>query len=166
MKISNKLFDEIIVNLAGEEVLELAKLLRDKKSLSEFKIAEILNLELNEVRNLLYKLYHINLVSFTKRKDLKKGWYVYYWIFKPKQLRFAYNKLNKQKLNKLKEIVNKEMNHTFFLCANGCLRLDFERALNYEYRCPECGSLMHHQDNSSIISKLNEQIKQLEDSIF
>lgn len=166
MKVSNKLFDEIIVNLVGEEVLELARLIKEKKNISEFKIAESLHKEINEVRNLLYKLYHINLVTFKKKKDIKKGWYIYYWTFKPKQLKFALNNLNKIKLAKKRELLDKEQNNSYFYCKNRCIKLEFEQALSYDYKCPECGSLMEYYDNRDVIQKLESEIKELEETIF
>ncbi len=166
MKVSNKLFDEIILNLVSEDVLDVARLIKDKKNLSEFKIAEILGKEVNEVRNLLYKLYQINLVTFSKKKDIKKGWYIYYWTFKPKQLKYALNNLNKIKLAKKKDLLEKEQNNSYFFCRNRCIRLDFEQALSYDYKCPECGALMEHYDNKPIINELESEIKELQDIIF
>ena len=89
MKLSNKLVEQVVTDVAGEDVIPLIKQLKNKKNVSEFKLAEALELEVNLVRNMLYRLYHANLVSFTRRKDKKKGWYIYYWTFRIKQIKYV-----------------------------------------------------------------------------
>jgi transcription initiation factor IIE alpha subunit len=67
MKLSNKLVEDVVTAVAGEDVLPLVKQLKNKKNVSEFKLAESLKLEVNVARNMLYRLYHANLVSFIRR---------------------------------------------------------------------------------------------------
>ena len=65
--------EKIIAELTGEKVLEIVKILKKKKNISEFRLAELIKKDVNETRNLLYQLYHLNLVSFTRKKTRKKG---------------------------------------------------------------------------------------------
>ena len=162
MKLSNKLIEEVVIEVAGEDVLPLIKLLKNKKNVSEFKLAESLKLEVNFVRNMLYRLYHANLVSFTRRKDKKKGWYIYYWTFKTKQIKHLAVTLKKQRIERLKDRLARENESNFFQCKNLCMRLDFEQAINFGFKCPECGELMNQQDNSDKIKEIEESIKALE----
>lgn len=162
MKLSNKLIEDTINAVAGSDVIELVKKLKNKKNVSEFKLAEALGLEVNQVRNMLYRLYHANLVSFTRKKDKKKGWYIYYWTFKLKQIKFIVTNLKKQRLEKLGERLTREQETNYFMCRNLCMRLDFERAIGFEFKCPECGELMQQEDNSELIEKIKKEISQLE----
>jgi len=73
----------VIEDVAGRDVLPLVSVLKGKKNVSEFTIAEELKEEINTIRNKLYRLYDSNLVEFTRKKDKKKGWYIYYWTFVP-----------------------------------------------------------------------------------
>ena len=77
----------VISDVAGEDVVPLVQSLKNKKNVSEFKLAENINKEVNVARNMLYRLYDHNLVSFIRRKDKKKGWYIYYWTFNLKKIR-------------------------------------------------------------------------------
>lgn len=165
MKLSNKLIEDVVVEVAGEDVLPLIKLLKNKKNVSEFKLAESLKLEVNFVRNMLYRLYHANLVSFTRRKDKKKGWYIYYWTFKTKQIKHLASSLKKQKFERLHDRLAREKDSNFFICKNNCMRLEFEQAINFNFKCPECGELMNQQDNSEKIKQIVAEIKQLEKDI-
>src|SRR3989338_5398664 len=138
MKLSNKLVEDVVAQVAGQDVLPLVRTLKNKKNISEFKIAEMINQEVNIVRNMLYRLYHANLVSFTRRKDKKKGWYIYYWTFRIKRVAFLGLQIKKEKLEKLLERLHREQASHFFICQNKCVRLDFEQATNFQFKCPEC----------------------------
>ena len=162
MKLSNKIADEVISEVAGEDVLPLVKALKNKKNVSEFKLAEDIKQEINTTRNMLYRLYDANLVSFTRKKDKQKGWYIYYWTFNPKRIVDLLHSMKNKKLAKLKEKLKREKSGQFFTCPNKCIRLDFEQATDFEYKCPECGSLLDQEDNSKKIGEIEKEIKQLE----
>ncbi|HLD89327.1 MAG TPA: transcription factor [Candidatus Nanoarchaeia archaeon] len=162
MKISNKVIEEMISEVAGEDTLVVVKTLKNKKNVSEFKLAEDINREVNETRNMLYRLYYVNLVTFIRKKDKKKGWYIYYWTFNNKILKYLIVNVKKKKLEKLKERLEREKKSNFFICTNKCIRLDFEQAIDFEYKCPECGQLMFEDDNSNKIGQLEKNIKELE----
>ena len=162
MKISNKIIEDVVIQIAGEDVIPLVNELKNKKNVSEFKLAEKLKEEINITRNMLYRLYHANLVSFTRKKDKQKGWYIYYWTFKNKQIKFLALELKKQRLEKMKERLSRESDGQFYMCATKCMRLNFDQAMDFNYKCPECGSLMEEHDNSKTKANLNEEIKKLE----
>ncbi|RMD58342.1 hypothetical protein D6825_01205, partial [Candidatus Woesearchaeota archaeon] len=165
MKISQKLVDEVVSELAGADVVPLVALLRNKTNVSEFLLAEKLDVEINLVRNMLYRLYDNSLVSFTRKKDKKKGWYIYYWTFNPKRVRELIVDIKKKKLRKLKERLMREKNNQFFICENECMRLDFEQAHDYKFKCPECGVLLNVQDNRKTIERLEKECEKAENEL-
>ncbi|MBN1385603.1 hypothetical protein JW968_01340 [Candidatus Woesearchaeota archaeon] len=162
MKLSNKIIEEVVTDIAGQDVMPLVKILRAKKNISEFKLAETLKQEVNETRNMLYRLYHRDLVSFARRKDKKKGWYIYYWNFNPKRVRFLMDEIMTGKLVRLQERLGREEEGFFFFCNNNCMRLDFDQASNFNFKCPECGAIMQHDDNVKKISELRSDISDIE----
>ncbi|RLE39077.1 hypothetical protein DRJ17_02165 [Candidatus Woesearchaeota archaeon] len=162
MRLSNKLIDEVIAEVAGEDVIPLVKAMKNKKNISEFKLAENIEREVNETRNMLYRLHNANLVTFIRRKDKKKGWYIYYWTFNAKRIKHLVFKLKKERVEKLKDRLIREKNHYFFSCSNKCIRLDFEQATEFEFKCPECGSLIEQEDNTLIIKNVEDEIFKLE----
>ena len=156
------MIEEVVTQIAGEDVMPLVNALKNKKNVSEFKLAEKLEEEINITRNMLYRLYHANLVSFVRRKDKTKGWYIYYWTFKNKQVKFLIKELKKQRLEKLKERLERESEGQFYMCNSKCMRLSFEQAVDFNFKCPECGSLMEEHDNNKTKDNLTEEIKKLE----
>ena len=72
MKIPDPSIQEAVSELAGNDVIPLVKALKNKKNVSEFKLADDINEEINKTRNMLYRLYNANLVSFIRKKDKEK----------------------------------------------------------------------------------------------
>ncbi len=162
MKLSNEVIESVVSEVAGDDVIPLVKALKNKKNVSEFKLAENIETEVNITRNMLYRLYHANLVSFIRRKDKQKGWYIYYWTFKQKRIKYLVSDLKKKRLDSLKERLAREESSQFFLCENNCMRLSFEQAVDFEFKCAECGSIMGQEDNSEKILKIKNEIAVLE----
>lgn len=165
MKLSNKIIEGVVIEVAGEDVVPLVKALKNKKNISEFKLAENISREVNETRNMLYRLYDANLVSFIRKKDKKKGWYIYYWTFNSKRVKYLFNDLKRKKIKNLKSRIEREEANNFFSCQNECMRLDFEQAIDFNYKCPECGSLMYEEDNKGKIDNIKKEITQLEKEV-
>lgn len=162
MKLSTKIIDDVISRVAGEDVIPLVRFLKNKKNVSEFKLAEKIKTEINVTRNMLYRLFEHNLVSFIRRKDKKKGWYIYYWTFNTKRIRYLLKDLKKKRLIRLKERLKRENSGQFYICEESCIRLDFEQATNFEFKCPECGRLLNLEDNEVKIAEIKKEIRQLE----
>ena len=151
--------------IAGREVIPLVNCLKSKENISEFKLAEDLKSEVNYVRNLLYRLYDYNLVSFTRKKDKLKGWYIYYWTFNQDKILDVLIKIEKERLERLKSRHDSENGGLFFCCKGKCVRLDFEHATDFEFHCPECGEIVYQDDNTGHLSKISEQIKVSEEKL-
>ena len=162
MKVSSKLVEEIVSEVAGNDVLPLVKALRNKSNVSEFKLADSIRKEINLTRNMLYRLYDRNLVSFIRKKDKKKGWYIYYWTFNQKRIKDLVKDTKKKKLDRLIERLNREKNTQFYVCANKCMRLDFEQSHDFNFKCPECGTLLDLEDNSKLVKELRVDVEKLE----
>jgi len=157
--------DELICSIAGEDVPPLIALLKNKRNVSEFKLAEALNVTVNQVRNMLYRLYNHNLVSFVRKKDKKKGWYIYYWTLKMKSTKEAMVDMKRKQLYDFKKRLKKEEDNSFFVCPNRCMRKKFEEAMEYDFRCQECGQLMIQQNNSRTIENIRVRIEELEEEL-
>ncbi|GIU69657.1 MAG: transcription factor [Candidatus Woesearchaeota archaeon] len=153
--------EEVVRELVGEEAIPIVLYLIGKTKVSEFIIANDLNLEIHKARNLMYKLFEQNILTFIRKKDKIKGWYICYWDFNEKSIPFLYEKIKQNKLKRLKERLEKESSSTFYLCKNACTRMDFEKAMEFNFKCPECGELMNEQNNQRTIEFLQQRIKEL-----
>jgi transcription initiation factor TFIIE subunit alpha len=158
MKLTQKLIDEVISDVVGDEVLAVTNILRNSKNISEFEISSKIKIPVDTIRNYLYRLYNNNLVTFIRKKDKKKGWYIYYWNLNYERIKYLVTDLKRQSIEKLKERLKREEDTNFFSCINQCIRVDFEQATNFEYRCPECGELLNQENNSEKIEAIKKDI--------
>lgn len=161
MRLTNKLLKETVLDVVGDFAVPVVEYLKDKDNISEFIIAEELDLDIHQVRQILYKLHDNNLVTYNRKKDRQKGWYISYWTFNSQRVKDLIIRMKKSKLEHLQDrLIREETNkNCFFMCSNACVRLDFDNATNFEFKCPECGSLINQQDNSKTIENIKEQIK-------
>lgn len=165
MRITNALLENVISDTAGPDVVPLVLKLKNKKNFSEFKLAEKLKQEVNLTRNMLYRLLKHDLVSFIRRKDKRKGWYIYYWTFKLKQIKHVVKHLQKERLERLNERLKRELDNSYFSCKNKCMRVSFDDATDLQYRCPECGELFEQEDTSEKVEEIRKKIKELEKAL-
>lgn len=162
MRLSNNIIDSVVKEVVGEDAIPLVRFLKNNKNVSEFKIADVIKKEVNATRNMLYRLYENNLVSFMRKKDKQKGWYIYYWTFNQKRVKYLIVDLKKKRLVKLKERVGREKGSYFFGCKNRCIRLNFDQATNFYFKCPECGTVLDQEDNTKVIEEIQKKIGVIE----
>ena len=151
----------VITELVGEDALPAINYLQGKQNVSEFIIAEDLGIEIHEMRNILYRCYDHNICTFVRRKDKKKGWYICYWNFNTEHIPHLEKKIVKQKIAKLTKRLKDEQESQFYMCKNACVRMDFDKAVEYNFHCPECGEIQEVQDNTRTIAFLSEQLEKL-----
>jgi transcription factor E len=107
---------ETFLFIAGKPAEQLADLLNDKTYINEFLIAKKMNINVNQIRNILYKISEHGLVSFVRKKDKRKGWYTYSWkIEKLKTFEFLKEVLN-NKINQLNFQLNSRKTKVFYFC--------------------------------------------------
>ena len=164
LRLTQKKINEVVAALAGEEAVPVVERIIENPNLSEFVIAEDLEWEISKVRQILYRLHTYGLAVYKRKKDRKKGWYISYWTFRKDEIRSLIVKLKDERLEHLRERLDREEKHrgNFFLCQSGCMRLDFDQAVENGFKCSECGLVLTNQDNSRTIEFLKEKIALLE----
>ncbi len=166
MKSIMHLFEELVKDVCGPSGIRILKLLEGKENVSEFTLAENMDMNINELRTYLYKLSEHNLIYSTRKKDKTKGWYVYYWTFNFRHGRDLIIKYKQKQLEELKiKINNKEIPK--YVCPNGCMAVYLEDAMEIEFKCKECNSLLRLKeikyDEGVLKNKIEEVEKQLEE---
>lgn len=159
MNQKEEIINWVVKQIAGEDAIELVLFILNNPDLSEFKVVERLELNIKELRNIIYNLMDYDLLKWRRKKDRQKGWYIYYWTIKQENFPFLYKKLKLERLNKLEGRLNEEKNNQFFVCPNLCLRASYEKAMDVDFSCPECGSILIPQDNTKTILFITKQIE-------
>ncbi|HIP34634.1 MAG TPA: transcription factor E [Methanothermococcus okinawensis] len=156
------LLDILEDNIEGFDVLTT---LIELGEATDDEISRKLNLKLNTVRKLLYKLYDARLVDYTREKEEDINWYTYTWKPTLDKLPWVIKKRVQEKLKKLKEQLTIEENNMFFYCTKCGIKYLFEEAIDCGFRCPHCGGILKEYDNSRDIELLKDQIKFLEEGL-
>lgn len=159
--IPDNIFNDVIEEIAGHDVISLVDLIKGKSNVSEFKIAEKLDITVNKVRNMLYRLDAYTLVEFTRKKDTKKGWYVYFWTLDLRKLRDLAVKRKNERIVLLKERIAREGEGEYFICPDKHVRMNLENAMEFKFRCQECDLPLVREDNQKVVASLDRQIERL-----
>ncbi len=169
MRIPDNLVQEFIKQSIGDDAVSLVMLLKDKENISEFKLADKLKITINQVRNILYRLSLNSLVTSTRKKDKKKGWYIYFWTLDNKKTLNAIINFKQKKIEALQKSMETEKNEIFYICPNKCIRIGQLTALELQYRCHECNQVLKQEDNTKRVEKISRDIekvkKELEEAV-
>ncbi|MDO8528833.1 MAG: hypothetical protein Q7S06_02995 [Nanoarchaeota archaeon] len=149
----------VIIGKQGEDIVNL---LDTKKYINEFLIAKKLNITINQTRNLLYKLSDSGLVSSTRKKDKKKGWYTYFWKIEVlKSLQF-YRDILSKKIEQLQNFIKSRETKQFYACERCNVEYTEENALARNFICEECGSVFTLKDNRKFIENLKKDLDKVD----
>jgi len=156
-----KLLKEVIGEITGKPASEIVDLLFGKKDVNEFLIAKKLKLTINQTRDILYKLADNGLVSFTRKKDKRKGWYIYFWTLDIlKSLELLENKLLKEIKHQGEQLKSRKTKR-FYFCKTCNVEVGEETALLNNFTCLECGQIYSLAENDKIIKEIENKINKL-----
>ena len=161
MKRDEKLFSfskTVARRIAGKPGEDVIELLFDKDNFNEFKIAEKLKKNINEVRNILYKLSSFNVISSTRKKDKRKGWYTYFWTFDRVKALGVLLKLKEQEYFNLDHILKSRITKNFYYCESDGIEMSEETALNHNFSCPECSQLLTPVNEEKKIKEITQKV--------
>lgn len=153
-----KLLKELVVQVAGKNTEIIIDILKEEKPVNEFKIADKLKLTINQARNILYKLYNQNIVSFARKKDEKKGWYIYSWSLNVPKALERLRIIKEKELHNLNHQLNSRENKRFYVCPNECVEFNEESAMLHHFTCPECGTVMQLSSTEELSNDLKSKI--------
>jgi transcription initiation factor TFIIE subunit alpha len=160
-----KLFDSLVNEIFGKQSGELASMLFDKKNVNEFLIAKKLKLTPNQARNILYKFSHLGIVSFTRKKDKRKGWYTYFWTINIVKTLLYIKKGLEDELKNLESQIKIRENKRFFVCPVCKAEVTEEQALIYDFVCPECGSVYELSTGEKVLNELKTRVKSINNKL-
>ncbi len=166
MKLSQEQVETFVGDFAGKDVIPLVRILKKRKNVSEFKLAERMKLGINQVRNMLYRMNEYNLVSSTRKKDKKKGWYIYYWTFNDREAITLLQYHTQKSLENSRERLAHEDQEQYYLCKVDKLRFSGANAMEYDFRCPECNRLLEAENKPKVLASLKRDITQFEENLI
>jgi len=160
-----KFLKSIVEHLTNKQSVAIVDLLVGKKDVNEFLIAKKLELTINQTRNILYKLSDFGLVSFIRKKDKRKGWYIYFWTLNiARSLNLLEQKL-KDELVQLQAQLKSRKEKRYYICDTCTIEVTEEAALLNNFSCPECEEIYVLSNNDDFIKRLEKEISKLSKEI-
>ena len=160
-----KFLKSVVEHLINKASVPIVDLLVGKKDVNEFLIAKKLELTINQTRNILYKLSDYGLVSFIRKKDKRKGWYIYFWTLN------VYQSLSllEEKLKKEIELAGAQLKSRkdkgYYICKTCSIEVTEDAALINDFTCPECEEVYELNEDPQIIEQLEKEIAKISKEI-
>ena len=165
MRDLHAILEEFLRKIATDDSVKVFRDLYNQKNVSEFKLAEDLRLNINNIRNILYSLHAHNLVYSIRKKDKEKGWYIYYWTFNMSYAKELLLKRKNERLNELRRRLTEHENKSFFKCPDNHTRAKLEEAMEHDFKCFDCGKLLVEENKERAIAEIKDEISLIEKDI-
>lgn len=160
-----KLLHDLVEEMAGENTGRIVEILFKKKDVNEFLIAKKMELTINQVRNILYKLSADNLVSFIRKKDKRKGWYIYYWTLDTEKCLAKLESSLQNKIEGFENTLNSRETKRFYVCKDCGIEVGEEKALEHGFSCEECADIYELNDNTKSIREVKTKITRTKNNL-
>ena len=162
LRIDNRLVVEFVSTNAGDAAFNVVKTL-DKvdKGMTDEQITKKTKTDVNEVRAVLNKLHYLGIITYSKKKAKESNWYHYTWFLKKDRIKELLAERYKEELEQLEKKLKYEQSYTFFKCSNGCDKLPFELACEYDFKCPECGNAMSSVEENGAREDISQRIEEI-----
>jgi len=160
-----KFLKSVVEDLINKQSVPIIDLLVGKKDVNEFIIAKKLGLTINQTRNILYKLSDYGLVSFIRRKDKRKGWYIYFWTLNVYQSLNLLEQNLQKKLEQFEIQLKSRKEKRYYICNTCSIEVAEETALLNNFTCPECEEIYELSDNQEVIQNLEKDIIRIKKEI-
>ncbi len=160
-----KFLKSIVETLVNKQAVPIIDLLIGKKHVNEFLIAKKLKLTINQTRNILYKLSDYGLVSFIRKKDKRKGWYIYFWTLNIYQSLNLLEQNLKKELEQLEIHLKNRKEKRYYTCKTCSIEVAEESALLNDFVCSECEQVYELSNNMELIEGLEKSIAKVKKEI-
>lgn len=164
-QIEEEALREIISKVAGKSAAELVPILKDRGYVDEFKIAGKAKITINELRNILYKLHHHDLVSSIRKKDNKKGWFIYYWSLNVERAIRSLIREYSKEFEGQTSLLDSRTKKNYYICPRGHTELSEESALEQNFECIECGELLVLKEKETEKRKINKTLDTIQERV-
>lgn len=159
------LLKELVGTVSGKPSEDIVGLILEKKHVNEFIIAKKMGLTINQVRNILYKLSDEGVVTSIRKKDKRKGWYIYFWRIETVKALEALKKIIEKKIEQINtQVLNRE-NKVYYVCERCGLEFNEENALLLNFTCPECGTVFTIKDNTKLVKEMKKNLEKYQREI-
>jgi transcription initiation factor TFIIE subunit alpha len=159
-----EIFDKLGIEL-DDLSKEIICIVEKKVTINENTLAEQLDLRINDVRKVLYKLADLGFATYVKEKDEeKKWWYVYIWHLEKSKIHYRYISYIRNQLHEKERQLLEEQQY-MFECKRCGRKYKYREALEFNFMCDSCDGIVKEVKNKKLIRELSVSIKEFLEEI-
>ncbi|VVC03434.1 Transcription factor E [Candidatus Burarchaeum australiense] len=145
-----------IMSLAGENAAVV--LGQMDGAMSDEEIARACKFKVSDVRAVLNKLHAQGIAVYERTRDKDTGWYYYKWSTNMGAIEKMLDEGKKSEKLAIEERRKYESAYNLYVCCK-CMqeKYPFETALDYLFKCPQCGSSLEYQQPEASMTKSSRQ---------
>lgn len=151
--------------LVGDEGLNLLERFPAEGEHSDEDLAASTGINLNSVRHTLYTLYERRLAEYHRIKNNETGWLTYLWQLRTDHIYDAIREDMEVVLDKLSRREKYEVENDFYICNECHQIMTFPRAMNTDFKCPDCEQPLGHFDNEVLLKSLQARVDAIKKSL-
>ncbi len=164
--LSFQIAQDFLKTSAGEYGFDVVKVCQKKgKHITDEEIGKSLKIKITEIRAVLNRLHYRGIACYNKTRNQKTGWYSYTWDIKTGRIAELVLEQYAEEIQKLEKKKQWEKNYALFTCQNKCSHIPFEVAVEYQFKCPECGNNMEAIDGEKNKREITKKIKTLTEEV-
>ncbi|MCX8184900.1 MAG: helix-turn-helix domain-containing protein [Sulfolobales archaeon] len=152
-------FIEGYLGVEGVKIFQV--LFNSDRELGYSDIIARTGLDEQTVRRVLYELNDLGLVVYRRIQSPEDGRFIYYWFINSYGLNQALLNRKRLALEKLRTRLDHEARTVFFFCLNDGIRLSFDEAMELDFKCPKCSSLLVQEDRNPYVDSLRKLVEKL-----
>lgn len=149
----------------GEDELTILEHLVDEGPTTDTVLAEELDTKTSTIRRALYRLYEDRIADYRENRDPENGWLTFVWSYTPDQAERELEQARQEAAEEIREEIQELEENEIFVCPKSHVRLEFARAMDLEFRCPECGIEVEPVDEEERIQDLRDQLESIEEGM-
>lgn len=151
----NKTFSSFVSEIAGRRGAKIVDCIGD--GATDETIEKNTGMKLSEIRSTLNNLHSYGVVEYVREKNLESGWFIYTWKLNHSRAMKNFLSQKQREYGDLKQKLTKESTISFS-CKQACLNLDFDEAMENEFKCPKCKKQMVEADPKKHLEELEQKI--------
>ncbi len=153
--------EAFIKEIAGKDGMYIIETIGDEGCTDE-AIEQKTGIKIAEVRCILNHLHSYGVVEYRREKNMQNGWFTYTWNLNRERALSNYLSMKKREYDDLRARVAYAESACVYKCRKGCVRCEFDDAMENQFRCPKCKGMLRYENSEVDTRKIVERIKTME----
>ncbi len=152
--------NDFVREVAGDEGLKIVSCIGCDEVTDE-KIEQTTKMKIAEIRSVLNHLHSYGMVEYKREKNLKTGWFTYTWKLNTNRALQNFVTAKRREYETVRTRLQNGEGAQVYKCQRQCQDIEFEKAVERSFRCPNCNGKLNIVDQEEALVKLEKKINLL-----